>query len=203
MLTLFLFLLIIIIILVFRDRVSLCSPGCPGTHSVDQAGLKLRNPPASASQVLGSKACATRPSNSLFLKWTCGRREGSVVHSTAPEEVQGLGLSNHDRQLTPVCSLRSGRIWRLRPPRALALMCTCLLFHYHDMHTPLKLTKNGLEYTPPPKHIIYTHRHLSVMISQQISSFKVTGAIWKQIHTGAGEITQELRLCTARAKDQS
>jgi hypothetical protein len=25
---------------------SLCSPGCPGTHSVDQAGLELRNPPA-------------------------------------------------------------------------------------------------------------------------------------------------------------
>jgi hypothetical protein len=35
----------------FLDRVSLCSPGCPGTHSVDQAGLELRNPPASASQV--------------------------------------------------------------------------------------------------------------------------------------------------------
>jgi hypothetical protein len=34
--------------LVYRDRVSLCSPGCPGTHSVDQAGLELRNPPASA-----------------------------------------------------------------------------------------------------------------------------------------------------------
>jgi hypothetical protein len=32
---------------------------CPGTHSVDQAGLKLRNPHASASQVLGLKACAT------------------------------------------------------------------------------------------------------------------------------------------------
>jgi hypothetical protein len=29
----------------FRDRVSLCSPGCPGTHSVDQAGLELRNSP--------------------------------------------------------------------------------------------------------------------------------------------------------------
>jgi hypothetical protein len=39
------------------DRVSLCSPGCPGTHSVDQAGLKLRNLPASASQVLGLKVC--------------------------------------------------------------------------------------------------------------------------------------------------
>jgi hypothetical protein len=24
---------------VFQDRVSLCSPGCPGTHCVDQAGL--------------------------------------------------------------------------------------------------------------------------------------------------------------------
>jgi hypothetical protein len=47
--------------LVFRDRVSLYIPGCPGTHFVDQAGLELRNPAASASasQVLGVKACAT------------------------------------------------------------------------------------------------------------------------------------------------
>ncbi|GAB1286802.1 Spatacsin [Apodemus speciosus] len=36
-------------------RVSLYSPGCPGTHPVDQAGLELRNPPASAAQVLGLK----------------------------------------------------------------------------------------------------------------------------------------------------
>jgi hypothetical protein len=43
----------------FRDKVSLCSPGCPGTHFVDQAGLELRNPPAVATQVLGLKACAT------------------------------------------------------------------------------------------------------------------------------------------------
>ena len=34
----------------FRDRVSLYSPGCPGTHSVDQAGLELTNLPASASR---------------------------------------------------------------------------------------------------------------------------------------------------------
>jgi hypothetical protein len=44
----------------FRDRVYLYSPGCPGTLSVDQAGLKLRNLPASASQVLGLKACITK-----------------------------------------------------------------------------------------------------------------------------------------------
>jgi hypothetical protein len=42
-------------VLVFQDRVSLCSPGYPGTHFVDQAGLELRNPPASASRVLGLK----------------------------------------------------------------------------------------------------------------------------------------------------
>jgi hypothetical protein len=46
---------------VFRDRVTLSSPSCPGTHSVNQVGLKLRNLPASASQVLGLKVCTTRP----------------------------------------------------------------------------------------------------------------------------------------------
>jgi hypothetical protein len=53
------FLCLFVCLFVFQDRVSLCSLGCPGTHSVDQAGLELRNLPASASQVLGLKACAT------------------------------------------------------------------------------------------------------------------------------------------------
>ena len=48
-----------VFVFVFRDRVSLSSPGCSGTHSVDQTGL--RNRPASASQLLGLKACATTP----------------------------------------------------------------------------------------------------------------------------------------------
>jgi hypothetical protein len=39
--------------------VSLYSSSCPETHSVNQAGLKLRNPPTSAYQVLGLKACTT------------------------------------------------------------------------------------------------------------------------------------------------
>jgi hypothetical protein len=39
----------------FLETVSLC----PGAHSVDQAGLELIDPPASASRVLGLKACAT------------------------------------------------------------------------------------------------------------------------------------------------
>jgi hypothetical protein len=36
-------------VLFFRDRVSLYSLGCPGTHSVDNTGLELRNLPASTS----------------------------------------------------------------------------------------------------------------------------------------------------------
>ena len=42
----------------FQDRVCLCSPGCPRTHSVDQADLELRNLPAPASPVLRLKTCA-------------------------------------------------------------------------------------------------------------------------------------------------
>jgi hypothetical protein len=45
--------------LVFTDRVSLCSPGCLGTHFVDQAVLELRDLTASASQVLGLKVGTT------------------------------------------------------------------------------------------------------------------------------------------------
>ena len=45
----------------FRERVYLCSHSCPGTHSVDQAGRKLRDLPVSASQVLGLKVCTTMP----------------------------------------------------------------------------------------------------------------------------------------------
>jgi hypothetical protein len=49
------------------DRVSLYNLGCPGTYSVDQGGLKFRNTPASASQVLGLKACATTAQLIYFL----------------------------------------------------------------------------------------------------------------------------------------
>ena len=47
----------------FLDRVSLCSPDYPGTHSVDQAGLELRDPPTSASGVLALKVCASTAVN--------------------------------------------------------------------------------------------------------------------------------------------
>lgn len=33
----------------FKTGFSQCSPGCPGSYSVDQAGIKLRDLPVSAS----------------------------------------------------------------------------------------------------------------------------------------------------------
>jgi hypothetical protein len=59
LLCLFVVVVLILVLVFFQERVSLYSPGCPGTHFVDQAGLELRNPPASASRVPGLKVCAT------------------------------------------------------------------------------------------------------------------------------------------------
>jgi hypothetical protein len=69
---------LVFIVFVFRDKVSLYSPGCPRTHFVDQAGLKLRNLPASASQVLRLKACATTPGDIFLLR----KRNLSLLEQT-------------------------------------------------------------------------------------------------------------------------
>jgi hypothetical protein len=98
----FCFVLFCFVFLVFRDRVSLYSPGCPGTHFVDQAGLELRNTPASASRVLGLKTCATTPSFCLFiahkpfhlshLHHTLAYHLSLWLSSTQPHRMAGKGL---------------------------------------------------------------------------------------------------------------
>jgi hypothetical protein len=56
-----------VLLFAFRDTISLCCPGCPRVHSVDQAGLKLRDPPTSASQVPGLNVWGQhRPQSSSF-----------------------------------------------------------------------------------------------------------------------------------------
>ena len=59
-------------LLLFWDRISLCSPGFPGTCYVDQAGLQLwRAPLPSASQApsAGLKACTTASCLPSFVFW--------------------------------------------------------------------------------------------------------------------------------------
>ena len=62
-----LFFLVVVIVVVFPDKVSLCSSSFRGTHFEDQAGLELRDPPASTSQVLGLKVCATTAQLGFFV----------------------------------------------------------------------------------------------------------------------------------------
>ena len=60
------------------NRVSLCDPGCPGPHSVDQASLELTQVlPAFAFQVLELKVCPTT-SRPLFIESVLFR-EGEVL----------------------------------------------------------------------------------------------------------------------------
>jgi hypothetical protein len=83
------FVLFCFVLFCFRDRVSLCSPVYPETHSVDQAFLELRNPPASAFQVLGLKVCATMPG---LLGGSYGRTRGRIAAS------KGIGTQQEDQQ---------------------------------------------------------------------------------------------------------
>ncbi|GAB1303436.1 Vomeronasal 2, receptor 29 [Apodemus speciosus] len=69
--------------------VSLCSPGYPGTHILDQAGLEIRNPPASASQVLGlkmpSSVCSADCGPGFRRFWKEGMAACCFVCSPCPE----------------------------------------------------------------------------------------------------------------------
>ena len=56
-----------VIVSVHSSKTLTKTPGCPGTSSLEPAGLELtRDPPASASRVLGLKLCITTPHLILF-----------------------------------------------------------------------------------------------------------------------------------------
>ena len=107
----------------FWDRVSLYRPGCPGTHSVDQAGLELRNLPASASQVPGLKACATTGLSGPSLCKQCNYRQaakpccdlisyyGSTRSSLAHSTVKPHNANLDSVHISLPTSCRSTRFW--------------------------------------------------------------------------------------------
>ena len=74
----------------FFERGFLCSLDCPGTSSVDQGGLRLKDPPASSSWVLGLKVCSTnclafprsfKPTNVPFVLYHITTKERLVQNS--------------------------------------------------------------------------------------------------------------------------
>ena len=63
----FLLLLLLLLLLFFLRQSFSVYPWLSWNSLCRQAGLELRNPPASASQVLGLKACATTPGSEVLL----------------------------------------------------------------------------------------------------------------------------------------
>ncbi|GAB1285783.1 Protein ELYS [Apodemus speciosus] len=92
------------LIVKIEDRVSLCSPGCPGTHSVDQAGLELRNPPVSASQK--AKSLALSATSSGFAEFT----PPSILRSGLRATPLASPSLSPGRSLTPPFRLKETRI---------------------------------------------------------------------------------------------
>ena len=129
-----------------RARVSLCSPGCPGTISVDQAGLKLRDPFASVLQLMGLKACGTRPSlDEGFFCLTTKRifsyivilnktKASSSVSNTEHTQTPSVLRSSHQRliilrkghALGLWCARQWDLTWELLVPSELSALCLSL-----------------------------------------------------------------------------
>jgi hypothetical protein len=94
--------------------VCLSCPGGPATHSVLQAGLKPRDPPASASRVLGSKAWATATLH-----------QAGIQKGALPTENEGLAFLTQRQQIAGVHrSLGYAFIWS---------PLSCIFFNYTEL----------------------------------------------------------------------
>ena len=107
---------------------SLRSPGCPGTHSADQAGSELRDQPASASQVLGSKACATT-----------ARLSGLLLTPIGQPTEPFFFLLTHGCSHSPSCCLLFLMV--LLQPQALETQTSpmSLLPRYWNLYFPIRV----------------------------------------------------------------
>ena len=93
-----------------QDFIFLCSPSCPGTCFVDQAGF--RESPASASLVPGSKACSVHDCLAFFIQHHLKTVKilkleliiKTWVDYTAP---QAVGTSYHKLFLLRLCNFAS------------------------------------------------------------------------------------------------
>lgn len=79
--------------LVFQDKASLYSSGCPAAHFVDQGGLELRDPPVSAFQVLGLKTWATTAWLKKVLKKSSQASQGRREWKSRPFLVYHIEVS--------------------------------------------------------------------------------------------------------------
>lgn len=100
---------------VYSKQDFLCSPGPPGTPSLDHAGLELRDPPVSASQGLGSKTDTTTPTLETSHYLLAGKT--TVRKDPSQQDVQFTGSQGAQRDeqggqggLTVEEAVRTGRL---------------------------------------------------------------------------------------------
>lgn len=101
-------------------RISLCSHDCPGTHSVHQAGLELRDPLVSAYLVLGLKALAYCPADwSQFFNNALIHSKLSTLHKPRVQATVEAGIllesrsSSQHRQHGEIPSQKISQCWNL------------------------------------------------------------------------------------------
>ena len=138
----------------FWDRISQCSAGHLRSHSVDQAGLKPRDPLVSASQVLGLKACVITTNTwhlnglSFFLStrecYDLSLPYSWIVHSIQMECTSRIIIPSNPWiffcstvDLSPV-TLRSPRRWTYHVSHAYYLVfCSFLYLFTYFIHLKL------------------------------------------------------------------
>jgi hypothetical protein len=127
------YILLICLFIYSGDRVSLCSPGCPRTLSVDQAGLRLRYPSASASRV----HVALLPGHCSPFKTGSLSEPGVHLPSVSQEPVR----------ISPTLGSMDGHSWLLYTgaedqtlPHRLMQQALCQLSHLSSLFMTSSLT---------------------------------------------------------------
>jgi hypothetical protein len=87
----------------FLRQDSLCNPDCPGTHSVDQAGLELRNPPASASQELRKRPVPPLSGKLLFCILTKNFVKNHKINNNLPKPILAVTVTTGQKQMKVRC----------------------------------------------------------------------------------------------------
>jgi hypothetical protein len=93
-------------------------PWLSWTPSVDQASLKLRNPPASASQVLGLKVCVTQLRSDFVLPKVIFKSYIHSVHTLKSLQTpggRGRRISEFEGSLVYKVSSRTARAIQRNP----------------------------------------------------------------------------------------
>ena len=143
------------------DRVSLCSLDCPGTHSVDRADLEFTKIylPASVSQVLELKVCATT-AQPLFL-------------------IYGFIDNLKKKTLNIIFSFSDSRSWN---------RCASLQY-WAELHSQPRRKTNFRVQRPWQKHIQYTKPrcfdiYILLYSTPVLQSLIILFPLWQELNLG-------------------